>query len=225
MKVYVYGDSLLKFVLWEKGKYVIHREPVERFSREFNMEIVNRSYFGSCVDKGLERIRADLQKGSKGEYAVIEFGGNDCSFDWKAIDERPEEAHDSAIALPVYLDGMRSCIRSRRGAGVKPIMTNMLPFDPASYLDWVTRSLDRERVLRWLGEENRVYRKNELYCRSLEKLAREEGVPLVDLRAAFLDKPLMRDYYCEDGVHPNRAGHELIYSAFSAFVRSFGSLA
>lgn len=220
MKVSIYGDSLLKFVLWENGRYLTNREPVERFSREFQIEIVNRSYFGSCVDKGLSRIRADLQKGPVGDWAVIEFGGNDCAFDWKAISERPVGEYDSAVPLPKYLDCMRGCIHMLREAGVKPILTNMLPFDTGTYLRWVTRDLDREGVLRWLGEENRVYRRNELYCRSLENLARAETVPLVDLRSAFLDKPLLRDYYCVDGIHPNRAGHELIYSAFADFVRA-----
>ena len=220
MNVTIYGDSLLKFVLWENGRYVINKEPLERFSREFQLQIINRSYFGSCVDKGYLRICQDLKAGKSSDYAVLEYGGNDCSFDWKAIAEKPEEPHESAINLTEYLQYFHLSIQALREAGVKPILTNLLPFDPESYLLWVTRALDRDIVLHWLGETNRVYRKNELYSRALENLAREEEVPLVDLRSAFLDQPKLMDYYCEDGVHPNRAGHALIFNAFEAFVRS-----
>ena len=118
-----------------------------------------------------------------------------------------------------YLDLFRCGIRELREAGIKPILTNLLPFDPHSYLLWVTRTLDREAVLNWLGEENRVYRKNEQYCRALEQLAREESVPLVDLRSSFLDQSRLSAFYCADGVHPNRAGHALMYDAFAAFLR------
>jgi lysophospholipase L1-like esterase len=220
MQITIYGDSLLKFVLWENGKYLINREPLDRLAEELRLDIRNRSYFGSCVDKGLQRIRQDLGKGLAGDYTLIEFGGNDCSYDWKAIDEAPSEKHESMTPLDRYLDCFRSAFRVLRETGSQPIITNMLPFDPKSYLQWVTRSLDRERILNWLGEENRIYRRNELYCRSLEQLAREENVPIIDLRTVFLRKPLMSEYYCEDGVHPNRKGQELITQTLSAYFRS-----
>lgn len=222
-QVRIYGDSLLEFVLWENGRYTVNKEPVKRFAQEFRLNIVNRSYFGSCVDKGLQRIRRDLsQPDIKIDYAILEFGGNDCAFNWKEIAEHPEDSHDSVVPLPQYLDRFRSCIRELREAGILPILTNLVPFDPHSYLNWVTRMLDREIVLGWLGEENRVYRKNELYSRALEKMAGEEMVPLIDLRSGFLDLPCLQDYYCDDGVHPNRAGQELIYQAFADYVRCCG---
>ena len=61
-QVRIYGDSLLKFVLFENGRYVVNREPIQRFSAEFRFDIVNRSYYGSCVDKGLQRLRLDLER-------------------------------------------------------------------------------------------------------------------------------------------------------------------
>ena len=43
-------------------KQVVNREPIQRFSAEFRFDIVNRSYYGSCVDKGLQRLRLDLER-------------------------------------------------------------------------------------------------------------------------------------------------------------------
>jgi lysophospholipase L1-like esterase len=172
------------------------------------------------VDKGLQRIRQDLKNGMVSDFTLLEFGGNDCSYNWKAINEAPMEEYDALTPLDRYLDCFRSAFHELREAGSTPIITNMLPFDPKSYLQWVTRSLDRDRIMNWLGEENRIYRRNELYCRSLEQLAREEAIPIIDLRTVFLRKPLMSEYYCEDGVHPNRRGQELIAQTLTAFFRT-----
>ena len=51
----------------------------------------------------------------------------------------------------------------------------------------------------------------------MERLAREENVPLVDLRGAFLDHWHLDTLLCEDGTHPNSAGQALIGRAFRDF--------
>ena len=51
----------------------------------------------------------------------------------------------------------------------------------------------------------------------MERLAREENVPLVDLRGAFLDHWHLDTLLCEDGTHPNSAGQALIGQAFRDF--------
>lgn len=220
MKAAIYGDSLLKFVLWEDGRYHTNPEYLQRFSREFGLELRNRSYFGSCADKGHERLTRDLQNGMRCDYAVIEFGGNDCSYPWADISADPEGEHGEALPLPEFLRHIRACIRELRAAEINPILTNTVPFDPKLYLAWVARDLDADAIHTWLGEDNRVYRRSELYSRALEQLSREESVPLVDLRSAFLRLDRLSDYYCADGVHPNRAGQAVIYDAFAAFARS-----
>ena len=39
------------------------------------------------------------------------------------------------------------------------------------------------------------------------------GVPVIDIRSAFLAQPDFRSYLCADGIHPNEAGQKLIYGA------------
>ena len=44
----------------------------------------------------------------------------------------------------------------------------------------------------------------------MEKIAREENCPVLDLREAFLNQWHYEDFLCEDGIHPNEKGYRLI---------------
>ena len=48
---------------------------------------------------------------------------------------------------------------------------------------------------------------------------REENVPLVDVRGAFLDYGHLEQTLCADGTHPNTVGQGLITKAFQDFGR------
>ena len=43
--------------------------------------------------------------------------------------------------------------------------------------------------MRWLGDVGNIYVWQERYSRAVERLAREENVPLVDVRGAFWTTP------------------------------------
>ena len=45
------------------------------------------------------------------------------------------------------------------------------------------------------------------------QVASAAGVPVIDIRSAFLAQPDFRSYLCADGIHPNEAGQKLIYGA------------
>ena len=36
------------------------------------------------------------------------------------------------------------------------------------------------------------------------------GVPVIDISSVFLEQRHLDDFYCQDGMHPNEAGHALI---------------
>ena len=75
------------------------------------------------------------------------------------------------------------------------------------------------RVMRWLGGVGNIYVWQERYSRAVERLAREENVPLVDVRGAFLDYGHLEQTLCADGTHPNTVGQGLITKAFQDFGR------
>ena len=218
MQITVYGDSILKGVLFENGKYVVEHGWEARLAERFSLTVNNRSRFGSTIGKAMARIRRDSESepGEK-EYALLEFGGNDCDFDWAAVAAAPEEAHSCKTPPERFLDCYREAIRLLRGSGRKPVLSTLPPINARLYLDFLCRKgLSRENILRWLGDVERIYRWQEGYSQLVTQIAREENVPLVDLRRPFLlDARAPSQLLCADGIHPSRLGQDLIYGAFA----------
>ena len=50
-----------------------------------------------------------------------------------------------------------------------------------------------------------------MYSIMFEKIARAANVALIDIRSAFLADHHYEELICEDGIHPNSRGYELIY--------------
>ena len=95
MNVTVYGDSILKGVLLENGKYRTERCWERSLAALYGLVIKNSSRFGSTLEKALSLIRRDAEKKYPGgEVAVLEFGGNDCDYDWAAISAEPDGIYD-----------------------------------------------------------------------------------------------------------------------------------
>ena len=147
----------------------------------------------------------------------MDFGGNDCDFKWREIAETPTETHLPAVPLPEFVERYRGMVRKLLRHDIVPILTTLPPLEPQLFFDWWCGRLDREAVRRWLGSECNIYAHQERYSRAVEQLAREEHVPLVDIRGAFLDHGHLDTLLCEDGTHPNSAGQALIGQAFREF--------
>ena len=149
----------------------------------------------------------------------MDFGGNDCDFRWKEIAEDPTGDHQPNVPLPEFVELYREMIRRARSHGIRPILTNLPPLDSERFFNWWCGDLDKEAVMRWLGDVGNIYVWQERYSRAVERLAREENVPLVDVRGAFLDYGHLEQTLCADGTHPNTVGQGLITKAFQDFGR------
>ena len=218
MNVIVYGDSILKGVLFEDDKYVVDHSWEEKLAERFDLHVTNRSRFGSTLPKAMARIEKDSETGAEGEYALLEFGGNDCDYDWAAISAAPDEDHDCKTPPALFLDCYRRAIRLLRGSGRTPVLSTLPPISAELYLGFLCRGgLSRENIVRWLGDVQRIYRWQENYSQMVERLSREENTPLIDLRRPFLqDTRPSAALLCADGIHPSRIGQGLIYEAFCA---------
>ena len=218
MDVTVYGDSILKGVLYENGKYVVDHEWERKLTDSYGLRVTNRSRFGSTLPKAMARIEKDADNPSRGEIALLEFGGNDCDYDWAAIAAAPDENHDCKTPPAQFLNCYRRAIRLLRRSGRTPVLASLPPVNAELYLRFLCRDgLDRGSILRWLGDVQRIYRWQENYSQMVGQLSREEGTPLVDLRRPFLqDTRAPSALLCADGIHPSRLGQGLIYQAFCA---------
>ena len=217
----IYGDSIMKGVVLESGRYKIGAK-IESFASRMFSRVFNRSRFGSTIDKGVEQLEKDLEKENIPRGVVLlEFGGNDCDFDWQAISDDPDKDRLPKTALSRFKALYRRAIELVRRAGATPVLANLPPISAEKYLAWICRDgLSRENILHWLGDENAIYRYQEMYCRTVEEIAEEENADLVDLRGAFLSDRKLDGYLCEDGIHPNANGQKLIMRAFQEYFES-----
>ena len=219
MNITVYGDSILKGVLLEEGKYKMNRSWEQRLAAERGLTIRNKAHFGCTIGKALGLIEKDCaQPWPEGELALLEFGGNDCDFDWAAIADDPDGSYVCKTPLKDFETLYRRAIRDVENSGRTPVVLTLPPIHAQRYLDFICRNgLSRGNILRWLGDVEAIYRWQRDYSDTVSRIAADMGVRMIDLRRFFLrDGRSPEELLCVDGIHPSRIGQGLIFDAFSA---------
>lgn len=219
MNVTVFGDSILKGIVLEDGRYRIVRDWEDRLREERGLEIRNCSRFGCTIGKAMTAIRRQsAQRGAEGERALLELGGNDCDYDWAAISADPEGEHLCHTPPEEFRRRYREAIALLRRSGRRVVLSTLPPIHSERYLRFLCRNgLSYDNILRWLGDVEAISRWQAHYSAIVEELAREEGTELIDLRAAFPKDPAaLEPLLCDDGIHPSRRGQELIFRTLRA---------
>ena len=214
----IYGDSLMKGTIpadHTRYKFTIG-EYLDKIMSLFSLSVLNRAKFGAPVTKGAALLKQDLDRSIVGRYTLIEYGGNDCNFDWAAVSAEPDREHQPKTPLNTFLQTLESMADSLLQAGSQPVLMTLPPIDAEQYLNCICSDerCVRDRNLHWLGDTGMIYRYHELYSGAIANLAARRGLPLVDVRTRFLDKHNYRELISEDGIHPSAAGYSVIYSAF-----------
>jgi len=220
-KIAVYGDSILKGVMLDKisQKYYFSKESVvTSVEKWLPFHIQNNSKFGCTIQRGYHQLKSSLDKGLDCEIVLLEYGGNDCDYDWDAVSANPEEIHFPHTPLILFEQTYRKIIFELKDHGIKPLLMSLPPIDADKYFNWITRSgLKKENILKLLGDVQMIYRFQELYSNTISRVAAETGSLFVDVRRCFLDKHNFKELICDDGIHPNVEGHKLINQAFMDF--------
>ncbi|MCL2081448.1 MAG: SGNH/GDSL hydrolase family protein [Oscillospiraceae bacterium] len=219
-KVEVFGDSILKGIQvnpLNKRYHVDNNIGVEMLNEKFSLNIINRSKFGCTVTKCKTLLDKFLSEKQDCAVILMDFGGNDCDFNWKAISENPGAEHEPNTPINIFTKTYTEIVEKIRGHGIRPVITNLPPLEPQRYFDWFSKGLNKENILRWMEGVNAIYRYQELYSRAAEEIARSAGALLVDLRGRFLRERYLGRFLCEDGIHPNTEGQRLITQEFMGF--------
>ena len=202
----------------------------ERLNQDLPFPVVNRSVFGCTIEKAAPRLRTFLSspQTDEKELVLLEFGGNDCDYDWSAIAENPESVHRCKTKLEGFLSLYRGLLEEIRQSGREPLVATLPPIDSRRYFDYFCRSgLDREQVLHWLKNVEDLGRWQELYSCAVFQLAREEQAELLDFRSAFLSDPDksvdLSDLLCDDGIHPSPAGQDILFRTLKEKCESLAS--
>ncbi|KNZ41628.1 hypothetical protein AKG39_11115 [Acetobacterium bakii] len=221
-QIAVYGDSILKGVMLDKEsqKYFFSKESVAKILEKLiPFQIHNHSKFGCTIEKGHKYLTNGLKKGLDCEIVLLEYGGNDCDYDWEAVSASPEENHLPHTPLDLFKRTFREIIAELNEHGIRPLLMSLPPIDAEKYLSWITRNgLSKENITKFLGDVQMIYRFQELYSNTIALIAAETGSLFIDVRSRFLDKRNFKELICEDGIHPNAEGHKLISQTFMDFV-------
>ncbi|MBC1791305.1 SGNH/GDSL hydrolase family protein [Listeria seeligeri] len=208
----IWGDSIMKGVLFnpEKNRYTLLKNNcIKRASEKLGITFQNHSTMGRTITKGHEILTKDLAKDASNDIAIIEFGGNDCDFNWAEVSENPEAPHIPGTPIDIFETQLREMIARLKNLDIQPILMTLPPLHAKRYFDFITRSgLNKENILAFLGGDvQMIYRWQERYSNKISKIAGETGSHLIDIRDSFLAEFHYEDLLCIDGIHPNEAGH------------------
>ena len=220
-----FGDSIMKGVIFDaiRGRYTFLKNSfANMFGANTGIRVDNYAKFGCTITAGKIIIEKHAAELPGYRYTALEFGGNDCDFDWAAVSERPDDTHLAKTPITDFEVIYSDIIDSVAASGSQPILFSLPPLNAHRYFSWVSKGLNAENILRWLGDEEHIYRWHEMYNLVVVKLASVKNVPLIDIRGAFLECRNYLSLYCEDGIHPNEAGHALISSVIKSVVPAMG---
>ena len=210
----IWGDSIAKGIVYDesRGRYAICRENcIMKLSKNVDFAVENYSVMGQTSENGLERMQGGALK--SGHIAAIEYGGNDCDLDWKLVAEHPEIEQHGKVPLEKFGENLETMVDRVRQAGMRPVLVTPAPLIAERYFNWISRGLNRENILAYLGDVDHIFRWQEGYAEKVRSVAQKMGVYLVDIRKKMLESDNLEDMMCLDGIHPNALGHEAIYEA------------
>ncbi|UWG99185.1 SGNH/GDSL hydrolase family protein [Dehalobacter sp. DCM] len=210
----VVGDSISKGVVYneDQGKYsILDSNYVAILQNSLKGIIFNAAKFGNTVKRGIERLNQDLSK-AKPDIVLIEFGGNDCDFNWKQVASDPMAEHMPNTDFNVFAKTLRETIHALKNNNIVPVLMTLPPLDADRYFQWVSKNSTElgKNILTWLGSVNKIYWWQERYNSVIVSLAQETRTRWIDVRSAFLKTPDFTQLLCIDGIHPNEAGHKII---------------
>lgn len=226
-KIITFGDSIMKGVVAEPQaigggvvKYrVTDQSFVARCARRLGFPIDNLARFGSTIAHGLKNLDRYSGVIAAGDYVVLEFGGNDCNFDWKAVAANPYAAHRPFTPLGTFRQGYAAAIERVRGLGAQPVLLSLPPIDGPLFFDHICQNLDRSNIMQFVGDDvHYIQNWHEQYNLEVFKLACDAHVPIIDISTTFLEQRRLSAFYCADGMHPNEIGHQLIADAIMQYV-------
>ncbi len=176
----IWGDSIGKGVMFDEGRnrHVICRDSYESCLKQKGVDVRNYAVMGCTAPKGESLMTEERMQ--DGGIAVIEFGGNDSDLDWKAVCEHPEEEADHLVrvTIPDFCRSLKNMIARAREFGLKPILSTPLPVIADRYLEWISRALDKDKILSYLGAAEYIYRWQERYDIAVRGIAAKLNVAL-----------------------------------------------
>lgn len=219
LQIAIFGDSIMKGTLMDtQGRYrPCFREAAQPILDKFPITILNHARFGSTIQRGLGLLRQAIGAGERPRYALIEYGGNDCNFDWPAVAAAPKERHSPAVPLGRFLELLAELVSAHEAEGVTPVLMSLPPISGERYFRHICRGgVDGDALLSWLGEPEAICRYQEMYSNAIMEFALTRRLPFINVRAAFLGREAgdFGRLIAPDGLHLSMEGYEVLRGCF-----------
>ncbi|MCK4260324.1 MAG: SGNH/GDSL hydrolase family protein [Halanaerobiales bacterium] len=220
----IYGDSITKGITFDEqsNKYVVLQENFGGLlQKEFNGVIHTVGKFGNTIIRAAKKLnRQVIQKNP--DIVILEFGGNDCDFNWEEIAKNPFKDYSPNTDINMFKDHLKKTIKTLRANNIVPVFMSLPPLDAERYLKWVSKNnpCDEKNILKWLETVTRIYWWHERYNSAIINIAEETNTKLIDVRGTFLQEKDYRKYICLDGIHPNELGHRLIANKIIEYTKA-----
>jgi lysophospholipase L1-like esterase len=209
----IFGDSISKGVVFDavKKKYSVLKDSFAGLIGREGVSVKNHARFGSTVTEGMAVLSRHRESPGACDLTLLEFGGNDCDYNWAEVSRDPLRKHDCKTPLALFPEKYRAMIDAVVSGGGRPLLLTLPPIDERRYFAWISKGLNADNIIDFLGGVRTIFTWQETYSGVVRALSEARNVPLVDIRAAFLARRDWRDSLCEDGIHPNGEGHRLIF--------------
>lgn len=211
----VYGDSILKGAITGTNSSqlfeIIRENSLALAAETLELELNNRSVFGSVALKTQKRLNRDIAAGLRADLIILESGGNDSDYDWAAVNENPAAFHTMRTSIEDFMRIFDEMITACRQNSITPLIMTLPPLAAERWFNHISRNADKNRILDFLhGDPQKPYRNQELYNLRLMELCHQKNVQVVDMRSAFLQHEDFLSLICADGIHPNRDGYRFM---------------
>ncbi len=224
IKILVSGDSISKGVIYDdtKNRYTVLQENyVDTIGTILKGSIKNISKFGSTLIRGISNLQKQISKENP-NIVLIEYGGNDCAYNWDEVADSPNNEHLPQTELLVFETALYEAIEMLNKIKVIPVLMSLPPLNAEKYLEWVSRNnpLTKSNIMKWLGNVSEIYYWQEKYSSAITKVAEKTHTKFIDVRSAFLIYPDYSRLLCRDGMHPNREGHMVISDKVIDYIKT-----
>ncbi len=224
MKLVVFGDSILKGVITipnsDKLFDVTENDSLSLAQKELGFELDNRSIYGNITSKGLIKLQKFFEKGGEADFCIIEFGSNDCDYDWNIFkpgaELPPASEIKQKVPLAEYLKNLKQMVELCRSNKVTPLMMGLIPYVCDDWYKTIIKGQDEDSILNFLGGTSETLGKNQLVYKEAQKdFAEENNVQFFDTWDFFKDQ---KELMCYDGIHPNEKGYVFLAQGWIHFL-------
>lgn len=221
LMVCAFGDSILQGVIHDaqNNKYRLLKENFLAISgSKLNVDWKNFARHGSLITFGEQEFAKHLDIVKDCDYIFFSFGGNDSDHNWDEIATHPFAEHYPAVPLNIFHQKYVNLIKQVQMRGKTPILFSLPPVNSKMFFDTISKYRSKENILHFLhGDISNIYQWHSMYNMEIFKIANETNAPIIDITTGFLAQIDYSEFLCDDGVHPNEKGHQLIAESLKDF--------